>query len=79
VKARSLWKWPTFFIINKYDDRPDAANYYNNLETSTAPVFHPFSKEIPVVKTVATNKERYQLELYKIILNWNFESSPDKA
>lgn len=62
------------FIINKYD-RPDAANYYNNLKQMLAPVFHRSEKEIPVLKTVATNKEGIN-ELYKIILNWNFEKLP---
>jgi LAO/AO transport system kinase len=62
------------FIINKYD-RPDAANYYNNLKQMLAPVFHRSEKEIPILKTVATNKEGIS-ELYKIILNWNFEKLP---
>ncbi|MEO8860842.1 MAG: methylmalonyl Co-A mutase-associated GTPase MeaB [Ginsengibacter sp.] len=62
------------FIINKYD-RPDAANYYNNLKQMLAPVFHRSEKEIPILKTVATNKEGIS-ELHKIILNWNFEKLP---
>lgn len=64
------------FIINKYD-RPDAANYYNNLKQMLAPVFHRSEKEIPILKTVATNKEGIS-ELYKIILNWNFEKLPSQ-
>ena len=64
------------FIINKYD-RPDAANYYNNLKQMLAPVFNRSEKEIPILKTVATNKEGIS-ELYKIILDWNFEKLPEQ-
>lgn len=62
------------FIINKYD-RPDAANYYNNLKQMLAPAFHRFQKEIPVLKTVASQKEGIS-ELYKIIAGWKFDAQP---
>jgi len=58
------------FVINKYD-RPDAANYYNNLKQMLAPVFHHSQKEIPVLKTIASQKEGVP-ELYKIISGWEF-------
>ncbi|MDQ6904122.1 MAG: methylmalonyl Co-A mutase-associated GTPase MeaB [Bacteroidota bacterium] len=64
------------FIINKYD-RPEAANYYNNLKQMLAPVFHRSEKEIPILTTVATSKEGIS-ELYKIIWNWNFEKLPEQ-
>jgi LAO/AO transport system kinase len=58
------------FVINKYD-RPDAANYYNNLKQMLAPVFHHSQKEIPVLKTIASQKEGVP-ELYKIISECEF-------
>jgi LAO/AO transport system kinase len=62
------------FVINKYD-RPDAANYYNNLKQMLAPVFHRSEKEIPIIKTIATNGEGIS-ELYKIISGWDFAELP---
>ena len=62
------------FVINKYD-RPDAANYYNNLKQMLAPVFHRSQKEIPVLKTIASQKEGVH-ELYKIITGWQFDVQP---
>jgi LAO/AO transport system kinase len=62
------------FVINKYD-RPDAANYYNNLKQMLAPVFYRSQKEIPVLKTIASQKEGVQ-ELYKIITRWEFDKHP---
>ena len=51
------------FVINKFD-RPGAANFYNNLKQMLAPVFHRSKKEIPVLKTIASQKEGIA-ELYK--------------
>ena len=62
------------FVINKYD-RPDAANYYNNLKQMLAPVFHRSQKEIPVLKTIASQKEGVH-ELYEIITGWQFDVQP---
>ena len=64
------------FVINKYD-RPDAANYYNNLKQMLAPVFNRSQKEIPVLKTIASQKEGVP-ELYKIIAGWEFEAGSSK-
>lgn len=64
------------FVINKYD-RPDAASYYNNLQQMLAPVFHHSQKEIPVLKTIASQKEGIE-ELYKIIAGWEFETGLSK-
>src|SRR5665647_2064298 len=56
------------FVINKYD-RPDAAVFYNNLKQMLAPAFHHSAKEIPVLKTIASQKEGVK-ELYTIISGW---------
>jgi LAO/AO transport system kinase len=60
------------FVINKYD-RPGADNYYNALKQMLAPVFNSSQKEIPVLKTIASQKEGVP-ELYKIIAGWKFDS-----
>jgi LAO/AO transport system kinase len=59
------------FVINKYD-RPGAENFYNNLKQMLAPVYHHSQKEIPVLKTIASQKEGIN-ELYKIISSWQFD------
>ena len=64
------------FVINKYD-RPDAATYYNNLKQMLAPAFHHSQKEIPVLKTIASQKEGVH-ELYKIITGWQSEVGSSK-
>ena len=56
------------FVINKYD-RPDAAAFYNNLKQMLAPAFHHSAKEIPVLKTIASQKEGVK-ELYTKITGW---------
>ena len=60
------------FVINKYD-RPDANNYYNNLKQMLAPVFNRSEKEIPIIKTIASQKEGIA-ELYQVIERWNFDT-----
>jgi LAO/AO transport system kinase len=64
------------FVINKYD-RPDANNYYNNLKQMLAPVFNRSQKEIPVLKTIASQKEGVP-ELYQIIAGWDFDKESSK-
>jgi LAO/AO transport system kinase len=59
------------FVINKYD-RPGAENFYNNLKQMLAPVYRHSQKEIPVLKTIASQKEGIN-ELYKIISSWQFD------
>ena len=61
------------FVINKYD-RPDAESFYNSLSQMLAPVFKNTSKEIPIVKTTASQKKGID-ELYKIISNYQFNSN----
>lgn len=43
------------FIVNKAD-RPDADAFVSNLKQMLAPTFHIHQQEIPILKTVATNK-----------------------
>ena len=64
------------FVINKYD-RPDADSFYNSLSQMLAPVFSKSEKEIPVLKTVASEKKGID-DLYKIISNYNATFSESK-
>ncbi len=64
------------FVINKYD-RPDADQYYHNLKQMLAPVFHRSESEIPILKTIASQKKGIK-ELYKIINGRNFETTSPK-
>ena len=59
------------FVINKYD-RPEADSYFNNLKQMLAPVYHHSQKEIPVLKTIALQKEGLH-ELYTIISASDFK------
>lgn len=59
------------FLINKFD-RPGAQNFYNSLKQMLSPVFKKMSKQIPVIKTVASEKEGVS-ELYKKINDWQFD------
>jgi LAO/AO transport system kinase len=60
------------FVINK-SDRPGAENFYNSLMQILGPAFNHPAKEIPVLKTVATEKKGI-LELYKKIESWKIEN-----
>ncbi len=44
------------FVVNK-SDRPQADLFVKNLRAMLAPAFHTHSKEIPILKTVASQKE----------------------
>ena len=59
------------FVVNKFD-RPGAQNFYNSLKQMLSPVFKKMSKQIPVIKTVASEKEGIA-ELYKTINEWHFD------
>jgi LAO/AO transport system kinase len=54
------------FVVNKAD-RPDAGTFYRNLKQMLAPVFHAGEKNIPVIKTVASQKKGIP-ELYVAII-----------
>ncbi|HET7116749.1 MAG TPA: methylmalonyl Co-A mutase-associated GTPase MeaB [Hanamia sp.] len=64
------------FVINKYD-RPGAENLYNALKQMTTPVSNKTSKQIPILKTIASAKEGVS-ELYKKINEWNFDDKPEQ-
>lgn len=54
------------FVVNK-SDRPDADTFVKNLQLMLAPAFSKHYNEVPVVKTVASQKEGIS-ELLNIIL-----------
>lgn len=54
------------FVVNK-SDRPDAETFVNNLKMMLAPVFHKADVEIPVLKTVASEKKGID-ELFSAII-----------
>ena len=53
------------FVVNKAD-RPDAELFVNNLRQMLAPAFSKHYNEVPVVKTIASQKEGIK-ELIEII------------
>jgi LAO/AO transport system kinase len=55
------------FVVNK-SDRPDADSFVKNLRTMLAPAFHTHPIEIPVLKTVAHQREGIK-ELWQAIHN----------
>lgn len=55
------------FVVNK-SDRPDADTFVKNLQQMLAPTFSKHYNELPVVKTVASQKEGIK-ELLEIILH----------
>jgi len=63
------------FVINK-SDRPDAELFEKNLRLMLAPAFHNRAKEVPIVKTVATEKKGIH-ELMTAIEN-NFREGRSK-
>jgi LAO/AO transport system kinase len=64
------------FAINKYD-RPEADRFFNNLKQMLSPAFHHSTKEIPILKIIATQKEGIH-ELYSIISNWTWGAHHSK-
>lgn len=53
------------FVVNKAD-RPDADRFVKNLRLMLAPAFHTHTMPVPVIKTIASQKEGVK-ELLKII------------
>ena len=64
------------FVVNK-SDRPDADLFVNNLRMMLAPAFHHKQVEVPVIKTIASQKEGIE-QLLKAILE-NIEYSIDNV
>ena len=55
------------FVVNK-SDRPDADTFVKNLQQMLAPTFSKHYNEVPIVKTVASQKEGIK-ELLEIIMH----------
>jgi len=64
------------FVVNK-SDRPDADMFVKNLRLMLAPTFSTHYNEVPVVKTIATQKEGVK-ELLEIILHELQKHGSDK-
>lgn len=54
------------FVVNKAD-RPDADTFYRNLKLMLQPAFHTTAVDIPVVKTIASQKQGIH-ELFEAIM-----------
>lgn len=63
------------FVVNKYD-RPQADTYFYNLKQMLAPAFYHTKKEIPVLKTIASQKEGIK-ELYTV-LTGRFDNNTER-
>jgi len=55
------------FVVNKRD-RPDADTFVKNLQLMLAPAFRRHYSEVPILKTIASQKEGVK-ELYNIIIH----------
>ncbi|MBS1509648.1 MAG: methylmalonyl Co-A mutase-associated GTPase MeaB [Bacteroidetes bacterium] len=64
------------FVVNKAD-RPDADQFVKNLQLMLAPAFHLHQQPVPIIKTVATQKEGVD-ELYSNILSLQQQTHTDK-
>jgi LAO/AO transport system kinase len=71
-----LMEVANIFVINKFD-RPGAQNFYNSLKQMLSPVFNKTSKRIPIIKTVANEKEGIA-ELYQKIDEWKFDNQSEQ-
>jgi LAO/AO transport system kinase len=60
------------FVINK-TDRPGAQNFYNALKQMLNPVHNKMSNQIPIFKTIASEREGIT-ELYQKIKRWEFDN-----
>jgi LAO/AO transport system kinase len=65
------------FVVNK-GDRPDADSFVKNLRLMLAPAFHKQSIEIPIIKTVASQKVGIQELLGKIEWHQKQQVKTDK-
>ena len=65
------------FVVNK-SDRPDADLYVKNLRTMMAPAFHRVQHEIPIVKTIASQKEGIKGLFEKIQLQLNLNEHNER-
>jgi GTPase len=65
------------FVVNK-SDRPDAEKFVKNLRSMIAPAFQIKQKEIPVIKTIATEKTGVDELIKKIEWHENLSGTNDK-
>jgi LAO/AO transport system kinase len=65
------------FVVNKAD-RPDADMFVKNLRMMLAPAFHQKAIEIPVIKTIASQKQGIAELLEKINTHLQLANSNDK-
>lgn len=66
------------FVVNKAD-RPGAGRFVNNLKQMLAPAFHTQHQEIPIIKTIASQKEGIDLLREKIDLHQHKKTSERKS
>lgn len=64
------------FVVNKAD-RPGAATFVKNLKQMLAPAFHNHEQEIPIVKTIASQKEGIE-ELKEKITNLHSHQNEER-
>ena len=65
------------FVVNKAD-RPGADTFVKNLHQMLAPAFHRSSQEIPIIKTIASQKTGMAQLLEKIIIHRQQVESTDR-
>ena len=65
------------FVVNK-SDRPEADSFVRHLRSMLAPAFSQHSKEIPIVKTIASTKEGIKELWTAIDLNNQIQTVPQR-
>ena len=65
------------FVVNK-SDRPGSDAFVNNLRLMLAPAFKNSHKEIPILKTVASNKEGIDALMQSIVISLQTENNDRK-
>src|SRR5262249_18513720 len=72
-----LMEIANLFVINK-SDRPDADLFEKNLRLMLAPAFNRQSQEIPIIKTIATEKKGVAELMKAITLNLTTTKNEDR-
>jgi LAO/AO transport system kinase len=63
------------FVVNK-SDRPDADHFVKHLRSMLAPAFHRTNTEIPIIKTIATEKTGID-QLLEMIMQHQQQAKPE--
>jgi LAO/AO transport system kinase len=63
------------FVVNK-SDRPEADLFVKNLRQMLAPAFHTHKEEIPVIKTIASQKKGVEELMNAILTHLHTHNSP---